>query len=1041
MRLTDACIRRPVLAWMIMGAVVLLGLLSFKRIGVSQFPDVDSPIISVSVDWEGAAPAVVEKDVVEVLEDYLSQVEGVKGIRSTARQGGASLSLEFNLDRDIDLALQDTQAKISHAGRRLPKDIDPPVITKSNPEDFPIMWLGLYGPYARQELSDYVRYRIRDRLQLIPGIGEVVMGGSLDRNIRIWLDANKLNAMGVTVAEVTNALHRQHVELPAGQLISGGRETNVRVMGEAINLATIRSLPVAHHQGTPVTLEQVALVEDGFEDFRRLTRVDGFTAQGIGIKKQRGANSVAVASGVREAVEEIRKSLPKDMEFSISFDASIFINESVHEMQFEIILAVILTALMCWFFLGSLSSTINVLLAIPMSLLGTIAVLYFLGFTLNTFTLLGLGLAVGLVVDDAIMVMENITRHRQAGADRITAAKKGTREISFAALASSVAVIAVFSPVLFMDGMVGKFFLQFGLALCIAVMLSYIEAVTLAPARCAQFLGAPEERHSLIGRFAEVSFAWMERTYAAVLKRTIRYPWLVLGSSLLIAAGCIGVLGSIPREMVPAQDQSRMQIRITTPVGSSMQETDQLVRKAEAIVIARPEVTKTFCYVGSFSGNSTNSAFFFVTLAPQDQRAKSQAQIQNELRRELAVIPGLRAMIQDPSQQTFTAQRGFPVEVSLRGPDWDGLLENSRKLMGELQRSGMVVDLDSDTDLAMPELRITPDRARCADLGVSIEDVATSLNALVGGVLVGKYSSGERRMDMRVRLLSEQRTRPEDLQNLRIRTRSGDLVPLSALVTVEERPAMQDIRRANRQRAIGINANIAPGHSQQEALALVERLGQDMLPPGYQVVMTGASASYRDSTSNLLFAALFGILAAYMVLGAQFNSFLHPLTVLSVMPLSAAGAILALWLGGQSLNIFSIIGLLLLLGIAKKNSIMLVDYANQLRERGEASDATSAMLGAGPVRLRPILMTSGATALAAVPLALSLGPGGEVRAPMAIAVIGGVILSTALSLVVVPAVYLLMDRFLALFRRSTAGKPATPTAVQPKPLSSDPGLG
>ena len=1028
MRLTDACIRRPVMAWMMMGAVVLLGLLSFWRIGVSQFPDVDIPIITVAVDWEGAAPAVVENDVIEVLEEALAQVEGIKAIRSTARQGGASLSLEFDISRDIDLAMQDTAAKVANAQRRLPKDIDPPVITKSNPEDFPIMWLGLYGPFPRQELSDYARYRIKDRLQLIPGLGEVVLGGSLDRNIRVWLDAHLLDAQGLTVAEVTDALRRQHVELPAGQLISGGRETNVRVMGEAMDLATMRHLTVAERGGTPITLEQVAVVEDGFEDVRRASRVNGFTAQGLGIKKQRGANAVAVAAEVRKAVDEIRGFLPAGMDFSISFDATVFINESVHEMQFEIALSVALTALMCWFFLGSWSSTVNVILAIPMSLLGTVAVLYFLGFTLNTFTLLGLGLAVGLVVDDAIMVMENITRHRQMGEDRIRAAKNGTREISFAALASSVAVIAIFSPVLFMGGMVGKFFLQFGVALCVAVLLSYLEAVTLAPARCAQFLSVDHEaRRGPIGRLAEASFAWMERTYAWVLAHSLGHPWKILGAALLIFVISLGIFRLIPGEMVPAQDQSRLQIRLQTAVGSSMEETDALAKKAEAIIQARPEVEKVFSYVGSFGGNGVNSAFVFVTLLPQAQRSLSQAEIQEQLRRDLRTIPGLRAMIQDPSQQTFTAQRGFPVEISVRGPDWDGLLRHSRELMHRLQASGLVVDLDSDTELAMPELRITPDRARCSDLGVSMQDVATSLNALVGGVLVGKYSSGDRRMDIRVRLLSPQRTRPEDLQNLRLRTRTGDLVPLSSLVTTEERPAMQDIRRANRQRAVGVFANVAEGHSQQEALALVEQLGKE-LPNGYRVVMIGVSASYRESMASLLFALGMGLLAAYMILGAQFNSFLHPITVLSVLPLSITGAAIALWLGGQSFNMFSAIGLLLLMGIAKKNSIMLVDYANQLRERGVASDPAEAMRRAGPIRLRPILMTSGATTLAAVPLALSLGPGGEIRAPMAIAVIGGVTVSTLLSLVVVPAIYVLVDRFLQLFRRKV--EPANAATIE-----------
>jgi multidrug efflux pump subunit AcrB len=678
---------------------------------------------------------------------------------------------------------------------------------------------------------------------------------------------------------------------------------------------------------------------------------------------------------------------------------------------------------MCWFFLGSWSSTINVVLAIPVSLLGTVAVLYFLGFTLNTFTLLGLGLAVGLVVDDAILVMENITRHQRLGEDRMRAAKNGTREISFAALVSSIAVVAIFAPVLFMGGMIGQFFLQFGIALCVAVMLSYLEAVTLAPARCAQILTVRHEaRRGPIGRFAEASFAWMERAYARVLKNGLGHPWTILGAAVAIFVFSLGIFRLIPQEMIPSQDQSRLQIRLQAAVGSSLAETDALVKKAEAIIQARPEVERVFSYVGSFRDNGVNAATAFVTLLPRSERTLSQSALQEQLRRELRAIPGLRSIIMDPSQQTFTAQRGFPVEFSVRGPNWDGLIKQSSDLMQRLQSSGFVTDLDSDADLAMPELRIIPDRARCADLGISMQDVATSLNALVGGVLAGKFSSGDRRMDIRVRLLSGQRSRPEDLQNIRLRTRSGDLVPLSSLVTTEERSAMQDIRRSNRQRAVGINANVAEGHSQQEALAFVEKIGKE-LPKEYHLVMTGVSASFKDSMASLGFALALGLIAAYMVLGAQFNSFLHPITVLSILPLSLSGAAIALWLGGQSFNMFSAIGLLLLMGIAKKNSIILVDYANQLRERDVNRSAAEAMQLAGPIRLRPIMMTSGATMLAAVPLALNLGPGGEIRAPMAIAVIGGVLVSTLLSLIVVPAIYVLIDRFLRWFSRMFSAAP------------------
>ena len=1013
MKLTEACIQKPVFAWMLMAATVVFGGVAASRIGISQFPDVDFPTISVNVTWEGAAPEVVENDVVEILEEALVQVEGVRSITSSSRQGSASITVELDLARDVDLALQDVQTKISQAQQRLPRDIDPPVISKSNPEDQPIMWVGLSGPFPQRILSDYARYRVKEKLQTVPGVGEITLGGYLERNVRIWLDAERLDEKGLTVGDVIAALQRQHVELPAGRLETEGREVNVRVLGEALDLVTLREIVVGTVAGAPVALEEVALVEDGFEDIRRLSRVNGQPAQGLGIRKQRGSNAVAVARGVREEMGRIRQILPAGMELGTNFDSTKFIEESVHEIELELVLSVLLTAFVCWLFLGSFSSTLNVILAIPMSLLGTIAVIYFLGFTLNTFTLLALALAVGIVVDDAIMVLENIYRHGEMGKDRVRAAREGTAEISFAAFAATLAVIAIFIPVVFMKGVIGKFFLQFGVALCVAVMLSYIEAVTLAPARCAQFLNVSREARSRIGIRVDDAFRRLEGIYARVLKRGLARPLLVLAAGGLLFGVSLLVLRSLPKEFVPSQDQSRFLVRLQTAVGSNLSETDRLFRRAETYVQSRPEVERNFSVVGGFGGGGVNTGVLFVTLVSPRDRKLSQQEFAAVVRKELNSYPGLRAVVQDLSQAGFTAQRGFPVEFSIRGSDWEKLISVSDEISRKLLATGTVVDLDTDYRLGQPELRILPDRARAADLGIPIEDVATALNAMVGGIRVGKYSSGGRRLDVRLRLLAAQRSRPEDLARLRVRTASGELVPLSSLVTSEEVPALQAITRRDRERAITVFANIAAGRSQDEALAAVENLARDV-PVGYRVVLGGASVAFRDSMGSLLFALGLGILVAYMVLASQFNSFLHPVTVLTILPLSIAGAAFALLLTGKSLNIFSMIGLLLLMGIVKKNSIILVDYANRAREEGQ--NAHDAMLTAGPLRLRPILMTSIATMMAAVPPALGLGSGSEIRTPMAIAVIGGLLVSTALSLLVVPAFYVTADRVAASLR-------------------------
>jgi hydrophobe/amphiphile efflux-1 (HAE1) family protein len=1031
MNLTETCVRKPVLAWMLMAGTIVFGLVALSRIGISQFPDVDFPTISVRVTWEGAAPEVVENDVVEIIEEAVSQVEGVKSITSVSRQGSASVTIELELSRKVDVALQDVQTKIAQAARRLPKDIDPPVVSKSNPEDEPIMRIGLSGPYPQQLLSDIARYRISEKLQTIPGVGEISMDGWLDRNIRIWIDAADLDAKGLTVTDVVKALQREHVELPAGRLESTGREVSVRVMGEALDLETLRNIVVRNLPGGNLYLKDVAIVEDGFEDARRLTRVNGQPATGLSIKKQRGANAVAVAHAVRAQLEQIQKTLPEGMDVGVNFDTTQFIEESVSEIELELVLSILLTALVCWLFLGSVSNALNVVLAIPMSLFGTIAVIYFLGFTLNTFTLLALALAVGIVVDDAIMVLENIVRHAEMGKSRVQAALEGTKEITFSAFSATLAVIAIFVPVVFMQGVIGKFFLQFGVTLCVAIALSYIEAVTLAPARCSQILDISREHRSKLGLWVDGLFSRFAGKYNGILGSALKRPGTILATTAIIFIGAVIVLKSLPSEFVPSQDQSRLMIRVQTAVSSNIRETDQLFRKIEGILEKEPDVRKVFSIIGT---GSVSSGFVAVTLDPPSERKLTQAEIGANLRKKLNSIPGVRAVVMDLSQQGLTAQRGFPIEFSIRGPDWNTLEDLSGTVTNKLAASGLAVDVDTDYRIGVPELRIIPDRARCADLGISVEDVATSVNTLVGGERVGKYSSGGRRVDVRMRLMADQRRRPEDISVLRLRTQNGELIPLSSLVTYQELPALQGITRRDRERAISVYANVAPGHAQDEAIKYVETLKDD-LPTGYRIVLGGSSVAFKESMNSLLFALMLGILIAYMVLASQFNSFSHPVTILTILPLSVVGAAIALLITGKSLNIFSMIGLLLLMGIVKKNSIILVDYANQHRALG--MNPHDAMMKAGPIRMRPILMTSIATLMAAIPPALGLGPGTEIRSPMAIAVIGGVFVSTTLSLIVVPSFYVKLDAWIKrmFHRKSTAQHIAKPVKPEADPVA------
>jgi hydrophobe/amphiphile efflux-1 (HAE1) family protein len=1000
--LTDICLRRPVFAWMLMFGTILFGLISIRRVGVSQFPDVNKPTVTVSISWPGASPEDIENGIVTPIEDVISQVTGVLETSSQARHNSARITATFDIDRDIDLAVQDIQGKLAQIQRKLPTGVEPPTVTKSNPDDTAIITIGVSGPFSRQLLADVARYQLANAMQTIEGVGQVDMMGYLDRSVRIWIDANRLVATGTTVGDVMQALQRQHVTSSGGQMTNGQRAIDVRVVGEASDLRTLREIVIKKLGSAVIRIEDVALVEDGFADVTNVARSNGTPVQAMGILKQPGANAVSVAEAVRRACAEIQSTLPEGMKVEVLFDTTQFIEQSVHEIGVELVLAVALTALVCWIFLGSLSSTLNVLFAIPMSLLGTIAVIYFLGWTLNTFTLLALSLSVGLVVDDAVMVMENIYRHAEMGKSRLLAASDGTKEITFAALAATIAVVAIFMPVAFMSGVIGKYFLQFGVTLSVAVCISYVEAITLAPARCAQMLNVSAHGRKGLGALVERGFSALTRAYAALLRLALRAPMAILVVAVAITAGSLWLAQHLNQEMVPSQDQSRLQIRLITSVGSDINETDRLVRQAEAVISKHAEVERIL------TTTLLGSARLSLTLVPPDQRKATQLEFSAKIRRELAALPGVKASVQDLSQAAFTGGRGRPIDFRVTGSDWNQLIALSKKMQVELEQSGLVVDVDSDYDLGPPELAISPDRARAADVNVDVSEIAQTVNALVGGTIIGQYSTAGRRMDIRVRLLASQRTRPEDLERLRVRSTEGTLVPVSSVVIADERPALQTINHANRQRAIRITGNVAPNHSQSEALAAVQALRTE-LPLGYSIKLSGQSSDFGDAMSSLVFALLIGIAFAYMVLASQFNSLLDPVTVLTILPLSLAGAMAALFVTGRTLNVFSMIGLLLLMGIVKKNSIMLVDYANEVRGR-EKLDALEAMKRAGPVRLRPILMTATATMMAAVPAALGLGEGSETRGPMAIAVLGGLILSTLLSLFVVPAFYVISDR-------------------------------
>jgi hydrophobe/amphiphile efflux-1 (HAE1) family protein len=1017
--LADLSIRRPVFAWMLMAALIIFGAIGLSRLGVSEQPDVDFPVLTINATWSGAAPEIMETEVVDKIEEQVISTQGVRNVTSQIQQGQASITLEFEIDRNIDAALTEVQSKLSDV--QLPIAADTPTIVKSNPEDQPVLLLSASSTTLDMHaLTEYLELNVIDQLKILPGVGEVTLAGYQPRNLRVWVDNNKLKPLQLTMLDVKSALETEQVEEAAGYLENSATEFNVRTMGEGVTPEAVGNIQIKKRGGeaiynSNIRIHDVARVEDGLDDIRHTAVVNGGPGVGIGIKKQHGANSVALAQAVKKRLEELRPNFPPGVKIDVNFDSSLFIEDAIHETEFTLLLSALITGVVCFLFLGSWSSTFNVLLSIPTSVMGTFAVLYFMGFTLNFFTLLGLSLAIGIVVDDAIMVLENIMRHREMGKSKVLASRDGAREITFAALAATIAVVAIFLPVAFMSGIIGRFFFQFGITISAAVLLSLVEALTVTPMRCSQFMGSTRRGYA---HWAAGEFDKIGQVYRRVLAVCLDHRVLVLAISTLIFIVSLGTAYVLPKEFLPRQDQNAFLIRVQTPVHSSIAFTQGKMVEAEKILKSHFEVDHFFSTIGGFTTDTgaadgavtdgqVNSALIYVTLKPKAKRTLGQFALMDKLRTELDAIPDVTAVPQDLASHDFIAGRGFPIELNLRGPDYNVLEKKAQEVIDAMKQTGEFRDIDTDFRTGMPEVRIYPDRALATESGVTVDTIANTVQAAIGGAVQGQFTNKDRRYDVRLRLENTQRLGPNDVLNLDVRTDYGELIPISSVIKTQTVGTYQTIARTMRERSISIFANIASDKSQAAALDHAEAIAKRILPPGYRVFLGGGAQTFRETFASLFFALWLGIIVSYMVLASQFNSFIHPFAVLLSLPFCISGAFFALLLTGQSINLYSLIGLVLLMGIVKKNSILLVEFTNAKRFL-DGFSVREAILSAGPVRLRPILMTSLATLAAAVPPALALGPGAESRIPMAITVIGGVIVSTFFTLLVVPCAYSLM---------------------------------
>ncbi len=1014
MTLPELSIRRHVLAIMLAGVLVLFGLISYERIGVDRFPYIEFPVVAVTTTLPGAHPEIVDTSITNVIETAVNSVPGIEHVQSSSSPGVSTVAITFNLDKNVDVAFNEVQAKVNQVLRLLPKDADPPVVAKVETNAQPIMWLALQGDRTEAELNQYAQNVIKKKLENIDGVGEVQLGGKRDRVIRVSLDPARMAALGVGANDVTDALNKEHLQLPGGFVVSGDTEYLLKIDLEAHNLDQLRNLIVFYRAGAAVHLSDIARVSDDMADRRQLARFNGTPAVGLGIVKIANTNTVAIVDRVKEKLaKEIIPELPPGMSITISSNDAIFINEMVAALKEHLLEGTLLASLVVLLFLRSVRSTLIIAIAIPVSLLGAIAVMYFAGYTFNALTLLALLLLIGVVVDDAIVVLENIYRHREKiDPDPMSSAIHGSREVVFAVLAATLSLVAIFGPVMFLGGIVGKFFKSFAVVVTFGVLVSMFVSFTLTPMLCSRFLKV-ETHTSGFYRWLANAFDRLEAFYRRLLALSLRHRWKVVLLTVLVVFGSGYFFAQVGKAFVPEEDEGRFLVFVKTPLGSSIDYTDGRLKEVERVLKSHREVASYFSAIGLGQAGQVNQAMVFVQMQPRNQRSIKQYQLLAALRQDLAQIPGVRAFA--APVPIVGGIRGEPLQFVIRGPNLQEVGRLSQELQKRLAALPAIGRLDLDLQLELPQLDVKIDRERAQSLGLSARSIAETINLMAGGVNAAKYNDepgdGER-YDIRLKAADGSINSPADLEKIYLRSSTGQMVRLDTVVQLKESLGAAVISRLDLQYAANFYGT--PSIPLGEAVKQVTQVASGMLPPGYTVRFLGEAEEMGKTSQYMAFAFFMALALLYMVLASQFNSFLQPGIIMVAQPLAVIGGVMGLWLMGNvlgvhsmTLNIYSMIGLVLLIGLVAKNSILLVDLTNQRRAEGMAID--DALRDACPVRMRPVLMTSFTVILALLPAALGLGAGADTNGPLSVAVIGGMLSSTLLTLVVVPAVYSLVE--------------------------------
>ncbi|MBT8401758.1 MAG: efflux RND transporter permease subunit, partial [Rhodothermia bacterium] len=911
----------------------------------------------------------------------------------------------FELSRDVDEAGNDVRDRVSRIKGRLPREADDPIVAKVDVNAQPIYWLALSSDrHSLLQLSETAELVLKERIQRLPGVGSVFIGGQRRYAMRVWLDPLRMAAHGVTTVDVENAIRLANAEIPGGRVEGERREFAVRTRGELTAPSEFADIIISQTDNNLVRISDVAEVEVGAEDDRTIARYNGINAVGLGIVKQSRASTVAVADVVTNSIPELSEILPPGMTLQTAYNSAVFIEDSISEVAETIFIAMVLVILVVLAFLKSFRATLIPAVAIPISIVGTFAMTYFMGFTINILTLLALVLAIGLVVDDAIVMLENVYRHMEMGKSRWQAAIEGAKEIGFAIVATTIALVAVFVPVAFLTGNVGRLFNEFGMTVAVAVAISGFVALTLTPMLCSKMLkplhGVGE---NWAGRSFDAFFEWLARTYDATLQRVLRWKWAMIVGAIILIAVSVVLFQRLPNELAPTEDRSIAFGFVLAPEGSTLQYMDRYMREIESILMPLEERAGLFTAAGlGFGGpGQVTNGFIFLRLKPRSERDRSQQEIVGSLFPRLISIPGVLAFLINPA--SLGGRFGSkPVEYVLQGDNYPELNQAVGQMMGRANELGYLVNMDTDLRLNKPQLDITIDRNRAAGLGVSVTDIGSTLEMLLGGRVVTQFKRGAKQYDVIAQMKPSNRATPDAIEEIYLRG-GGGLVQLASVVNLQETAAPKALNHYNRQRAVKLDANLAPGIGLGQALDDLDRIAADVLPSGMQTDLAGQSFEFRSSSTKLYFFFVFAVVFIYLVLAAQFESFIDPFTILLSVPLAVFGALLSLNVLGQTLNIYSQIGLIMLIGLVTKNSILIVEYANQLRARGR--DIVPAVVEASGIRLRPILMTSFATIFGVLPIALGLGAGGESRQPLGIAVVGGMLFSTFLTLVLVPVMY------------------------------------